>query len=477
MSIIEKKRSEIADSLKMIVPDCWRQTQDPPMASECLMEQHPKGDSEPIISVGIMECDELTFAFDMPFVSPQLPDSHFEGTYRVSAVDGFIVFDGAQYATLSFLPEYVQSATDQTNSFTLYDVCIGKHFHWQKTERQRFKGALRLLVDNGKIVVINDITVENYLYSVISSEMNAHAPIELLKAHAIISRSWLLKPIIEKTVSTSAVCERVTDDEIIRWYERDSHTLFDVCADDHCQRYQGIGRATTASVAAAIDATRGMVLTYGDKICDARFSKACGGATELFENCWADTHMPYLESVVDSDSAGVDDLTVEANADRWIRSAPAAWCNTSDADILQSVLNDYDRSTHDFYRWREEYTTDYLSDLVQRKSGIDFGAILDLQPVRRGSSGRIVRLRVVGTKRTMIVGKELEIRRWLSESHLYSSAFVVDKTPEGFRLTGAGWGHGVGLCQIGAAVMAAHGKTYDQILTHYFNDATIHSLY
>jgi SpoIID/LytB domain protein len=265
---------------------------------------------------------------------------------------------------------------------------------------------------------------------------------------------------------------------LIKWYERDAHQLFDVCADDHCQRYQGIARARTLLVRQAIDETRGEVLVYKGEICDARFSKSCGGVSELFESCWADEHHDYLTPVRDDASFDeVPDLSVEANAERWIRTSPDAFCNTSDQQILSQVLNQYDQETQDFYRWTVQYSTEQLSELLKKRSGIDFGTVVDLLPLERGASGRITKLKIVGTKRTLIVGKELEIRKWLSESHLHSSAFVVDKTTDGFVLTGAGWGHGVGLCQIGAAVMGAKGYTYDQILKHYFRGATLNAAY
>ena len=297
--------------------------------------------------------------------------------------------------------------------------------------------------------------------------MSATAGIELLKAHAIISRSWLLKPILEKQFTNYSICENITAEETTRWYERDSHSLFDVCADDHCQRYQGISRAQNENVRIAIEATRGVVLTSEGTICDARFSKSCGGVSELFSSCWDNKDEKYLQPIVDSETkTTIPDLTIEENAEKWIRSEQDSFCNTKDVEILSSILNNYDQETTDFYRWKVEYTTEELSELISKRSGIDFGTITDLTPLQRGPSGRITRLKITGTKRTHIVGKELEIRKWLSTSHLYSSAFVVDKTEEGFILTGAGWGHGVGLCQIGAAVMAAKGYKYDTILQH-----------
>lgn len=482
MGIIEKRKIESVDPMKVFVPDIFIKPEDPPMQQESVMEQLPHIDTEPLIAVGIMECTELNFYFDCEFGSPNMAKRTFFGSYSAHIHCGKIIFDGNEYESITFSPIAQSNFTSADGCFALSDVMIGKQFHWQKQEIQRFKGSLRLIADKDKMVIINDIPCEAYLYSVISSEMNAHAPLELLKAHAIISRSWLLKPKFEKQCNTNAVQGFADENRVIKWYERDAHSLFDVCADDHCQRYQGIGRATTTSVAEAINATRGMVLTFGSQICDARFSKCCGGVSERFSSCWADTDFHYLDSitdapVVDLDTSPTPDLTIEENAQQWIRQSYNSWCNTTDTAILDTILNDYDRTTPDFYRWQVNYTAIQLSDIVRRKSGIDFGIIQELIPVRRGASGRIVQLRIVGSKRTVEVGKELEIRRWLSESHLYSSAFVVDKSPDGFIITGAGWGHGVGLCQIGAAVMAANGFDYKQILNHYFTDASINTIY
>lgn len=485
MAIIVKRKEEAAesvDSMKILVPEMFAgQHKDPPAAAASEMVQLPHLAYEPTVAVGIMVCRELTFSFDEVFVSPQFPQRIFIDTNTVTCRAGRLIFEGKEFRSLLFEPVNPSDYASPVGCFTLHKVMIGKEFHWQQTESQSFKGTLRLLAAGDHIEVINDIPVEAYLYSVISSEMNAHAPVEFLKAHAVISRSWLLKPIFDAESKAESVRQTCTDDSITRWYERDAHTLFDVCADDHCQRYQGITRATTRSVVEAIEATRGMVLTYGGHICDARFSKCCGGASERFHACWDDNDYHYLQKVVDApdntDPAAAADLTVEENASRWIRSQHSSWCNTTDTSLLDTVLNDYDRQTPDFYRWTVHYTTAELSDLVRRRSGIDFGTVTDLQPVERGVSGRLVRLRIVGTKRTVTVGKELEIRRWLSESHLYSSAFVVDRTADGFTLTGAGWGHGVGLCQIGAAAMASKGRKYDGILRHYFTDAEIENIY
>ncbi|MDD5185700.1 MAG: SpoIID/LytB domain-containing protein, partial [Paludibacter sp.] len=365
-------------------------------------------------------------------------------------------------------------------------------------ENQRLKGSLKMIIVGDKLTVINEIKVEDYLTSVISSEMSANASDELLKAHAVISRSWLLCPLQSReprtknqdgkngTEKKTINYKLPTTNYLIKWYERDAHTHFDVCADDHCQRYQGITRASTQSVEKAIEATRGEVLMFEDKICDARYSKSCGGISETFENCWAPVHYPYLTKVIDNSTKpkGFElDLTLEENAVKWIRQSPEAFCNTTDKRVLSQVLNNYDQETTDFYRWKIEYRQAELAEIIHRRSGIDFGEIVDLIPVKRGESGRLIELKIIGTKKTIIVGKELEIRKWLSDSHLYSSAFVIDKSeiidniPQHFTLSGAGWGHGVGLCQIGAAVMGEIGYLYNQILLHYFTGAELKRIY
>ncbi|MBQ7209504.1 MAG: SpoIID/LytB domain-containing protein [Paludibacteraceae bacterium] len=450
-----------------------------------------------MLSVGIMQARTVRFVLDGDYVLCATEEGkqrgefltegkHYSGEQEVHVESGKLVFDGRCFKDILF--------TGGKN-FTLCGVTIGVNFHWQREENQTFMGDLLLVVGNDRVlagacerfageemgesvVAINRLDVEDYLASVISSEMSATSSLELLKAHAVISRSWLLHPILNphKRSEHTENKEISADGEerIIRWYERDAHNLFDVCADDHCQRYQGITRKTSVDVQRAIDATRGEVLISEEngEICDARFYKSCGGMTEEFENCWADEHYSYLESVRDSEAHEDIDLRNEQQAERWIRTSPPAYCNTHDKRVLRQVLNGYDQETKDFYRWKVEYSQEELSTLVKEKSGIDFGKIEDLVPIKRGPSGRIYELRIVGEKCTVVVGKELEIRKWLSKSHLYSSAFVVDKltTAEGVRfvLHGAGWGHGVGLCQIGAAVMADEGFRYEEILHKYF---------
>ena len=373
-------------------------------------------------------------------------------------------------------------STPERPTFLLKNVRIGIGFHWDRLEDQEFEGTLEIR-DNADSTqtAINRLDVEDYLSSVITSEMSATSSLELLKAHAVISRSWVLRPIISPSTCTDKPDLSDPDRHVI-WYERDAHEGFDVCADDHCQRYEGITRRdehpeAAANVQKAIDATRGQVLMYDGKVCDARFYKSCGGATELFENAWANEHYPYLEAVRDEIGTPLPDLTIEENAQAFIRTSPSAYCNTTDARVLSQVLNNYDQETKDFYRWTVQYTAAELSDIIRERSGIDFGEILDLVPIKRGPSARLYEMQIVGSKRTMVIGKELEIRKWLSKSHLYSSAFVVDRNEQGdFILTGAGWGHGVGLCQIGAAVMADKGYTYEQILAHYFPGSEIKTI-
>lgn len=415
-----------------------------------------KYEGTPLVSVGIVGAESITFT---------LNGYGEDGSSRTATIhNGLIQYDGKAHTRLCFKP---QSPDD---SFSLMDVVIGVNFHWQRLETQIFRGSLRLLADGGKIWAINDLPVEDYLESVISSEMSAQSSLPLLMAHAVISRSWLMSQIDGNTAPNTQASH---GDAFIRWYDHTDHTLFDVCADDHCQRYQGITKETSPNVAEAIRRTRGELLTYGDEICDARFSKCCGGAMEEFQYCWDDTPKPYLKGIGDTPEATIPDLTVEENARQWILSSPKSFCNTTDKRILSQVLNDYDQETTDFYRWRVSYTQEELSKLVEKKLGAGLGTITDMRPLKRGTSGRICELRITGTKKTIVVGKELEIRRALSESHLYSSAFVVEKQGDTFTLIGAGWGHGVGLCQIGAAVMGDKGYAYDEILRHYYPGAEI----
>ena len=435
----------------------------------------------PQVQVGIMHEPNVDFVLHGTYT---VNGKEVTGAQSATLVDGKVCWNGEVCDSFLFEPTNIE-----TDSFELVGVTIGVNFHWERKENQSFRGALRLIVEHGAICPVNILSVEEYLLSVISSEMSATASLELLKAHAVISRGWLLaqiqknKEITETQTDYSAFTQ--TEDELIRWYDREDHTRFDVCADDHCQRYQGITRASTDIVRQAIAATRGQVMMYDGKICDTRFSKCCGGVFEEFQYCWEDIKYPYLAKLRDhKEHTDIPDLTQEAEAQKWIRSYPESYCHTTDKKILSQVLNNYDQETTDFYRWKVEYNQDELSALILKRSGIDYGQIVDLIPVARGTSGRLWKLKIVGTKKTLTIGKELEIRRTLSPSHLYSSAFVVDKEnvstegiPGKFVLTGAGWGHGVGLCQIGAAVMGEQGFAYDAILQHYFIDATIEKLY
>ena len=403
---------------------------------------------EPTVSVGIVSGQKIAFTLNAPYTAK---GAAFTGEQTVEFNEGGILWHGQQYRELLFTPQTADA------SFSLHNITIGSGFHWERKQTQTFNGTLRLVVESDQITAINELSVERYLTSVISSEMSATSSVELLKAHAVISRSWLLAQ-MEKRRQQAAGGDSFfsfikKDDELIRWYDREDHTLFDVCADDHCQRYQGITHASNPSVVEAIRATRGQILKYGAEICDARFSKCCGGQTEEFQYCWENTPKPYLVSVKDS------------------------YCNTTDRHILKQVLNDYDQETPDFFKWTVEYTQAELTKLVCNKLKMDMGDIQDLVPLERGKSGRIWKLKIVGTKRTFTIGKELEIRRTLSESHLYSSCFDVEKTDKGFRLHGRGWGHGVGLCQIGAAVMGEQGKLYDEILLYYYRGAEIQKIY
>nr|WP_317174066.1 SpoIID/LytB domain-containing protein [Dysgonomonas sp. GY617] len=430
---------------------------------------------EPSVSVGILSNKTITFNFHTDYLCLQ---QTAKGKNTATYQEGKILWDGALYDQLLF------ESTNKEASFVIEDVIIGVNFHWERKENQEFQGALKLIVEDEQITVINIIKIEDYLTSVISSEMSATASLELLKAHAVISRSWLLaqieknKEIVADKTEYSSFSE--TETESIRWYDREDHVNFDVCADDHCQRYQGITRASSniEIVKQAIAETRGQVLTSESKICDARFSKCCGGAVEEFQNCWENTKFSYLVKLRDDINPNdLPDLTKETEALKWIKTRPSAFCNTQDKKILGQVLNNYDQETIDFYRWKVSYSQEELSALVLRRSSIDFGVIQELIPIQRGTSGRLIKLKIVGSKKTLTIGKELEIRRILSTSHLYSSAFYVEKEGKQFTLIGAGWGHGVGLCQIGAAVMGEKGYLYDQILLHYYVGADIEKSY
>ena len=463
-------------------------------ASAATAHEHPlqlladKG-KQPNVNVGIVSGQKIHFSLNKPYLAK---GEMVTGEQEVAFSEGGILWNGNQYSSLTFHPQSADA------SFSLSDVTIGVNFHWERKETQTFLGTLHFVVESDKICAINELPVERYLESVISSEMSATSSLELLKAHAVISRSWLLaqmkkrREVAESGNNFFSFVKK--DDRLIRWYDREDHTIFDVCADDHCQRYQGITKETSPHVAEAIRQTKGQILMDGDDICDARFSKCCGGVTEEFQYCWEDTQKNYLSSVRDiiqgvksvgsASPAPLPSLQDEAAADAWIRSNPPAFCNTTDKKILSQVLNDYDQETADFYRWKVTLTQEKLKQLLDEKLKMNFGDILDLQAEERGKSGRISKLRIVGTEKTFVIGKELEIRRALSDTHLYSSAFVVDRcdidekgVPQRFDIIGAGWGHGVGLCQIGAAVMGEEGFDYDAILLHYYQGAEIKKVY
>ena len=439
-------------------------------------------DKEPEVKVGIVSGQKIHFSLNKPYLAK---GETVIGEQEVEFSEGGVLWNGNQYSSLTFHPQSADA------SFSLNDVTIGVNFHWERKETQTFLGTLRFVVESDKICAINELPVEKYLESVISSEMSATSSLELLKAHAVISRSWLLaqmkkrRDVAESGNNFFSFTKK--EDMLIRWYDREDHTIFDVCADDHCQRYQGITKETSPHVAEAIRQTKGQVLLDGDEICDARFSKCCGGVTEEFQYCWEDTPKNYLTAVRDialGIESSLPNLTNEEEAEKWIRFNPPAFCNTQDKRILSQVLNDYDQETVDFYRWKVTLTQEKLQQLIADRLKMDLGSILDMKSVERGTSGRISKLQIIGTKKAFTIGKELEIRRTLSDSHLLSSAFIVDKydideqgVPQRFELIGAGWGHGVGLCQIGAAVMGEEGYLYDAILLHYYQGAEIKKLY
>lgn len=431
--------------------------------------------TEPFVQVGIMSATQIDFDLSPHYI---YKEEACTGKSSATYSEGKIRWRQQLYDELVF-----ESVDGDSASFTLFNVVIGKQFHWQRVEDQKFRGNLKFIVEGDQITAVNVVPVEKYLESVVSSEMNATASPALLQAHAVISRSWLFHQMQSKTKENS--CDRFvdTDESLIRWQDREDHLHFDVCADDHCQRYQGITRISSPKAIEAVCSTRGQVLTSEGELCDARFSKCCGGAMEQFSTCWEDKDYTYLRPLRDNgDVDNLPDLTDEAEAKKWILSSPDAFCNTTDKQVLSQVLNDYDQETHHFYRWQVSYSQTQLSQLVARRSGIDYGLIQDLVPIERGPSGRIKQLKIIGSLRTRIIGKELEIRHTLSESHLYSSAFVVDKGLDDngeirFVLHGAGWGHGVGLCQIGAAVMGVKGYTYADILNHYYPGSEITQMY
>ena len=441
--------------------------------------------NQPKISVGIMDRqDGVSGCFHGNFHGNGF--GPVSGRFSAKAALGLIVLSDDAKREIARLPS-IRLTAEENSTFELFQVTIGTRFHWERKEDQTFRGNLILLPrEDGTITAVNEIPLEDYLRSVISSEMSADAPLEFLKVHAVLSRSWLLAALARKKKMAGAplpapqIPEK--EGEISRWYDREDHDLFDVCADDHCQRYQGIQKIVSAQAEEAVQETFGRVITYQGEICDARYSKACGGLTEDFDTAWEDKRVPYLTSISDAPIPHPP-IGTEEEAARWILSGPEAYCHTEDEQLLEKILPSFDRETKGFFRWTVEYSREELEEILREKSGIDFGELKEIVPLRRGPSGRIRQLKIVGSKKSMVVGKELEIRRWLSRSHLYSSAFVVKvkQGPRGkaerFSFQGAGWGHGVGLCQIGAAVMAARGFSAEEILKHYFRGVEIKKIY
>lgn len=443
--------------------------------------------NEPNINIGVLSAREIKFELYGDFSLTGV-NKRQSGVYTAKLVNDKILIlkDSVEVHSANeiiLIPEDIE-----IESFLLRDVIIGKQFHWEKKENQRFRGVLKIIKEKNHLTAINIIPMEEYLVSVVSSEMSPNSSLELLKAHAIVSRGWLLAQLEKRSQhrKRKPVNEVITESEIIRWYDMDEHVNYDFCADDHCQRYQGVTKIINDNALSAVESTKGLVLVYDNKICDTRYSKCCGGMTESFENVWEPVKHHYLSPVTDYkfELDGVDyDLTNNKLAEQWIKTNPHAYCNTVDLKILSQILVDFDRPTNNFFRWKVEYAQKELLEIINEKSGIDFGEIIELIPVERGYSGRIIKLKIIGEKRELVIGKELEIRKTLSKTHLYSSAFFVEKKniingiPQNFIFHGAGWGHGVGLCQIGAAVMGEKGYGFDEILIHYFNGAKIQKIY
>ncbi len=445
--------------------------------------------AEPLVNVGIQTEKKILFELHGDFKVYGFKQI-FSGVYSAEILDNKIICRQGIDKIESTGEITFEPTNFQRESFLLRDVKIGIEFHWERKQKQPFNGSLKLIINTDKITAINIIPAEYYIQSVISSEMSSKSSTQLLKAHAVISRSWLLSQMNKsrqnKVKNLTYINPQIADNEILQWYDRGEHNLFDVCADDHCQRYQGISKIFTEGVRTAINQTRGVVLIEGKEICDTRYSKSCGGITENFENVWEPVRHSYLKSIIDykyqPDNYNLD-FRKENNAQKWIKSNPPSYCNTTDKKILSQILLDYDQDTIDFYRWKILYSQKEISNLIKKKSGIDFGDILDFIPIERGASSRLIKLKIIGSKKTLTIGKELEIRRTLSPSHLYSSAIVIEKQnsvngiPQFFIIYGAGWGHGVGLCEIGAAVMAARGHMFDEILLHYFKNAKLKKIY
>ncbi len=444
---------------------------------ETLSILHDVTPIQPLVKVGITHGEQIEFSLNSNYL---FENKEVSKVQKAKIQNGLIEWNGGTYKSIQLSPLQKES------SFSLIDVTIGIGFHWERKEKETFKGSLSLIPDGDSIWAINELPVEEYLISVLSSEMKSTASKDFLRAHAVISRSWLLAqcgvaPVMKNNFQDNLKSDK--NNRYIKWYDHEQHTLFDVCADDHCQRYQGINRINNHNVIQAVKDTYGEILTYNDRLCDTRFSKCCGGVTEKFDTCWQEVHYPYLIPVRDAatNNSDIPDLTDHKEAESWIRSNPISFCNTHNQKILEQILNSYDQETKDFFRWQMSYSATEISNLINKKTGIDFGTILDIIPLKRGPSGRIMELQLVGERATAVIGKELEIRRALSESHLLSSAFIVEKETNNnvttFHLIGAGWGHGVGLCQIGAAIMGAKGYCYKDILKHYYPGTTIKRFY
>ncbi len=433
--------------------------------------------SPPKIAVGIMDRQTEIFGHLDRYLLGNRSEP-FSGKFSAKAASKRVVLFNEKGDEICRSPR-IELKAGEGGLFSLHHVTIGNRFHWERLEDQTFPGDLILQCrEEGTICAINEISIEEYLASVIASEMNPKAPIEFLKAHAVLSRSWVLSSLNRKkrAEAMSPLIEKVSEGEIIRWYDRTDHDLFDVCADDHCQRYQGMKKVISPQVEEAIQQTYGRVLLFQDEIGDTRYSKACGGRTEHFETAWEDKPIPYLRSISDGPFP-FQPISTEAEAEAWILSRPETYCNLSDERLLKTILPDVDRQTRDYFRWKIEYPRKELEEILREKSGIDFGTLKEIVPLQRGPSGRICRLKIVGSKKSIVLGKELEIRRWLSRTHLYSSAFIVKDEGKSVILYGAGWGHGVGLCQIGAAVMASKGFTMEAILKHYFPGTDLKKIY
>lgn len=350
--------------------------------------------------------------------------------------------------------------TNNTSShITVSNIMIGIQFHWQKHEDLDYRGIIEVGFNNqGKLVVINEIDLENYLVSVNSSEMTSDCPIGLLESQTVVARNTVLATMGKHHYNTN----------------------FHLCSDDHCQCYHGKKREQQVS-RQAVENTWGRILLHGDEICDARYSKICGGIMEDYRYVWENRDIPYMVSGIDSDEEINYPANTEETAKELIDTSLPAYCNTDLHKLPENLANLY--STQNLFRWEVTYPREELESLISEKTGKDIGELQDIIPLERGDSGRLIYINLVGSDKTLKIGKELEIRRVLSKSHLYSSCFYVrkemgtDGKVSRFILKGAGWGHGVGLCQVGATVMASKKIPYQKILEHYYKNTNLVSLY